>query len=83
MYCVNLIYAILAASSPSKCTCGVRILVLTGLLFLDNTKTKKQKYTLYYFYSLNVHYMCRFVLFVYICIVVGDPVIRGRGLGCY
>lgn len=43
MYCVSLTYAMQAASSPSKCTWGLRMVVFTALQFLPNTGT--QTYT--------------------------------------
>jgi hypothetical protein len=76
MYCVNLIYAILAASSPSKCTCGVRILVLTGLLFLDNTKTKKH-IILLLFIKCSLHVQVCFVC-LYLCCRWRYNYLKGR-----
>jgi hypothetical protein len=39
MYWVSLTYAMQAASSPSRCTWGLRMVVFTALQFLPNTGT--------------------------------------------
>lgn len=38
MYCVTLMYAMQAASSPTRWMWGFRMVVWTGLLFLDHTE---------------------------------------------
>lgn len=41
--CVNRTYAMQAASSPNKCTCGFRIVVLIALQFLPSTENVNAK----------------------------------------
>lgn len=41
MNCVRRTYAMQAASSPKRCTCGFKIVVLIALQFLPNTKNTK------------------------------------------
>lgn len=45
MYCVSRMYAMQAASSPTRCTWGLRMMVWIGLLLLDKARTQTHTHT--------------------------------------